>query len=247
MEISYREHTPHLLLSPYIDAYWEMTTGRINPFLNRILPDGCVDIILNLGEDLLIEDGNFKFKNETVALVGTMTRYKQTLTQSNTHLLGIRFKPLGFSAFYKHSILREAANTTSEFEKATLPELRTTGLNLIETLDAFYIQRLNNKHNPLVEIVEAIGQATGLISVSQLAKNNYITTRQLERNFESYLGITPKAYLNFVRYQSAFKTIKQNSGKQSLLDIACDRGYYDHAHLSNEIKKHSGLNPSQLQ
>jgi AraC-like DNA-binding protein len=60
------------------------------------------------------------------------------------------------------------------------------------------------------------------------------------------VGISPKEYINFVRYQFALQQIKQNNSQKSLLDIAIETGFYDHSHLTNEIKKYSGLLPSQL-
>lgn len=70
--------------------------------------------------------------------------------------------------------------------------------------------------------------------------------RQLERVFIQHIGITPKSFINFVRYQFAVQNIRENYSAQSLVNLSIDCGYYDHAHLSNEIKKYSGVSPSQL-
>lgn len=70
--------------------------------------------------------------------------------------------------------------------------------------------------------------------------------RQLERCFKKHIGITPKEFANIIRFQFAFSKIKHNEQRKSLLDIAFDTGYYDHAHLSNAIKRYTGLAPSQL-
>ncbi|QNL48721.1 AraC family transcriptional regulator [Olivibacter sp. SDN3] len=47
-------------------------------------------------------------------------------------------------------------------------------------------------------------------------------------------------------HRLALSKIKRNKGQKNLLDIAFDCGYYDHAHLSNEIKRYTGLAPSQF-
>jgi len=82
--------------------------------------------------------------------------------------------------------------------------------------------------------------------VAELAKNNFIIVRQLERIFMQHVGIGPKAFINFVRYQFAIQNIRESYSAQSLVDISFDCGYYDHAHLANEIKKYCGVSPSQL-
>lgn len=47
-------------------------------------------------------------------------------------------------------------------------------------------------------------------------------------------------------FQAALKKLKNKSYNESFLDLAYEVGYYDHAHLTNEIKKFTGLTPSQL-
>ncbi|WP_432714588.1 AraC family transcriptional regulator [Pedobacter sp.] len=40
--------------------------------------------------------------------------------------------------------------------------------------------------------------------------------------------------------------IQNNTAGQSLTQIAFASGYYDQAHLCNEIKEYAGLTPTQL-
>jgi AraC-like DNA-binding protein len=68
----------------------------------------------------------------------------------------------------------------------------------------------------------------------------------LERHFRRHLGIGPKEFINFTRYLSAVRNIRRDYARKTLLDIAFDCGYYDHAHLTNEIRKYAGVSPSQL-
>jgi AraC-like DNA-binding protein len=68
----------------------------------------------------------------------------------------------------------------------------------------------------------------------------------LERNFKKNIGISPKEFVNILRFQFALEKIKDNQLGKSLQDIAFESGYYDHAHLSNEIKRYTGLSPSQF-
>ena len=47
--MAYTEYHPHPALAPYIDAYWKVTGDNMPLATQTILPDGCVDIIMNLG------------------------------------------------------------------------------------------------------------------------------------------------------------------------------------------------------
>ncbi|PWS26145.1 hypothetical protein DHW03_15225 [Pedobacter yonginense] len=90
-------------------------TGSDPNEVKKILPDGCIDIILNLGSDLIAENGIYKIRTDSATLFGTMTIYKDIIMNSNTYLLGFRFKPLGFFAFYRYDSLDLIANKSVEF------------------------------------------------------------------------------------------------------------------------------------
>lgn len=41
----YQEYSPHPILSPYVDKYWEMKGVLETGEKMKILPDGCTDFI----------------------------------------------------------------------------------------------------------------------------------------------------------------------------------------------------------
>ena len=245
--MAYREFQPHPLLRPYIDAYWVMKGDKPTAEGQRIYPDGCIDIIYNLGGDFLSDSGTYTMRNETVYLVGTMLRYKDITRELNTTLLGIRFKPLGFPTFFQFASLHEITEKTIEFGRKQLPDIRELDEDTLTLLDKFFCSRLPSRLNSLFPLMDTILINKGIISINKLAKLHFITPRQLERNFKKDLGASPKEFTNFIRYQHAMQLIGKKLYSESLLDVALDAGFYDHAHLTNEIKKYSGILPSQLQ
>src|ERR1700741_5490201 len=104
--MQYVEVTPHPMLSNYVDAYWTASGSSTPHSIEKILPDGCVDIIFNLGNDCYTDNGTFLMKSEKTYLVGTMTKDKETEMDNNTKLLGVRFKPGGGSDVGKFLSLR---------------------------------------------------------------------------------------------------------------------------------------------
>ena len=81
--------------------------------------------------------------------------------------------------------------------------------------------------------------------MGKIAKNHYISLRQLERRFKTIVGVTMKEYHSIIRFNKAKDNIMENPNL-SLLNIAFDNGYFDHSHLAKEVNKMSGLNPSEL-
>lgn len=241
--MSYQQFQPHPGLSAYIDAYW--TADGADPACNvqKILPDGCIDILINIGEDFFIDD-HFTFKHEQAYLVGTMTRFRYSRMLRESVILGIRFKPGGFAAFFKFDSLHILTDQTIPFDKKLTPEVFALNASFIHDLDIFFLSRLSSTNTLLTSITKTISAYHGQIYITELAKQHCTTTRQLERIFKRHIGISPKELIGISRFQFAMEQIRQNHSTRSLMQIAFYCGYYDHAHLSNAIKKYSGDVPS---
>ena len=253
--IIYRELRPHPALSPFIDAYWTVTGHNAGFVPDKVLPDACVDIIFNAGPAFAAEIGATRMDRGHAYLIGTMTRFKEMIRPPATRLIGIRFKPGGFPFFYDHQLLKNTADKTIEFDPGLLPDIpepyRQTKIpeypsNLAALLDRFFCNRLAAPSQQILTLITTVHQAEGRLTVTELARRNFITTRQLERLFSLHLDIAPKELINVTRFRYAFSKIRQESPRKRLLDIACECGYYDHAHFTNDIRRYTGSSPSAL-
>jgi AraC-like DNA-binding protein len=243
--MDYRQFRPHPALTNYIDAYWTVTGDKDGSKAEVILPDGCVDIILNTGERCATDNGKFVMHHEKAYLVGTMTTFKKVSMSPDTRLLGIRFKPGAFSFFYKFDALQEINNTTIDFEEEMAPGLQNFTRQTPARLDHFLINRLSEPKRNLLPAVADIQNHKGQIDVKTLSHWHCVTPRQLERSFKQQIGISPKELSRIIRYQHAHSVIQNDRSNRSLLDIAYECGYYDHAHLTNDFKRYTGTVPSK--
>ena len=242
--MKYSQVKPDKSLASYIDAYWTATGDSINTVTEKILPDGCIDIIFNLGSDCITDNGAFNMQSEKVSLVGTMTRFKETIMHNETRLIGVRFKPAGFSAFHKFSSLHEIKDKTIEYEKIFLFDLKKISFDHVSYFNQFFFDKLKKPNHFLLQVIETIRAHKGQIKVEVLASKNFTTVRQLERSFKQHIGISPKQLINLIRYQNAMSAFQERKPKESILSIAFDYGYYDHAHLTNEFKRYNGVTPA---
>jgi len=240
----YQQFQPHHSLQPYIDAYW--TVDADCAVDETILPDGCTDVILNYGEEFYTDSGRFKMEHGKVYLVGTMTRYKNISRSPVSKLTGIRFKPGALSFFYDLPFLKSIANGTVEMDKGMSPSFDKTSRNFTDYLNRYFMDRLTVPKTTILPIIADINHLNGQIKVSELCQRHYLTDRKLERYFIAYLGVPPKAFINFVRCTAVLEKIKENQDNENLFSVAWNNGFYDHAHLTNEVKKHTGLIPSQI-
>src|SRR6185436_20573601 len=79
VELPYTEIVPPVDLAPYVDRLWLRTTLRAPERVHRVLPDGCVDVIVDAGRT-------------AAELVGPMTRAIE-ITGDPAEQVAVRFKP----------------------------------------------------------------------------------------------------------------------------------------------------------
>jgi AraC-like DNA-binding protein len=226
--MGYREYLPHPALQSYIDAYWTVRVSE--DVTHRILPDCCVDLIYNIEAES--------------RLVGTMTTFKDTVHQSGKSVVGIRFKPGGISAFYRLN-LQEVTNLAVPYEDKQLSEIIYRRKDVKNKLDNYFLKKLNAQHLPMYAVMEDIKNNKGQLSVADLISRHTMSERTLERVFKQHTGVSIKGMIRLVRFTNVLDTIKKGK-TQSLTHIAYIAGYYDQAHLCNEVKSFTGLTPAQL-
>lgn len=229
--MSYTEYFPHPALKSYIDAYWIVrVSDQDKPWTHRVLPDCCTDLIFHKGE---------------TALIGTMTTFKDTLQVPDSVSIGIRFKPGAISAFYSLN-LNEVTDLAVPYQDKQLTEIINHGKDIQRKLDLYFLHKLDSKRSPLTALMNDIAGLKGQLSVADLLSRHAMSERKMERLFKMHTGVSVKAMIKLVRFTNALDLIKNNSAGLSLTHIALSAGFYDQAHLCNEIKSYTGLPPSQL-
>jgi AraC-like DNA-binding protein len=254
--VKYQEYRPAPQLEPFLDCYWTSWASHSQEvYVRRIIPDICADIILNLGEEVLVWNGqNHRMKPGKAYLVGTMTTFQDTVLPPGAKLVGFRFKPFGLGALLGIH-LQGVTNQIEELDRKTFsldygychalgtPEGHGKAM---ERLNAYFLRRVSGQDiSQMNHLIGTILDAQGRISVGELAEQYHTTDRQLERKFSSIVGVTLKEICNLTRFQHAYQLIR-NRKERSLLDIAFEAGYYDHAHLTKHVKRYAGRLPSQL-
>ena len=246
----YQEFKPSKKLAHVVDSFWFFSSlERVKN--EKILPDGCMDIIFNFGS----LTGSIA-PNE-IGVTGMMTEYSNKSFEKNTALLGVRFKPgmLGeissFPLFEIKNSITEASVIVPEFNLEAMErliELKSIAhkLKLIEDVIFKIINSKSAVNNSLVfSVINVINNSSVSLSIEEIAKHHFISLRQLERKFKYHVGVTAKEYERIARFKKTKEIIKSHT-KDSLLDIALSSGYSDHSHLANEFKRFSGQTPSEF-
>ncbi|NDV94957.1 helix-turn-helix domain-containing protein [Dysgonomonas sp. 521] len=244
----YKEYPPDLRLQHLIETYW-VADGMIeNAVTQRILPDGCVDIIFDFGSHS-VQTGLPK-------LVGTMTSLLEISYQpGRVQMMGIRFAPAGITAFTRMPVsmitnqnielpLSETLFDNSFYER--LPDMECMQ-ERIRYINTYFLARMHKLYLPDRQIrhaVSLIQSNNGHLSVSKIAGEVCLSERQFERKFKTTIGISPKAFSNIMRFRSVRRYMASHSD-ESMYEIAIACGYHDHSHMNKEFQRLGSFSPSE--
>ncbi|GAB3283642.1 helix-turn-helix domain-containing protein [Larkinella harenae] len=254
--MDYREHQPATNLIPFVDCFWTLQTPPTSAVsIRRIVPDICTDVIYNLGEAVPVWNGEAHLlKPEKLYLMGTMTTFQSLILEPGTNLVGIRFKPFGLSALLgirQQGMVNRIEELdglpfsldSRSFQPSSTTQERSSGF---EKINNWLLRYSNGADNTAINaLVGTLLSVQGRITVRDVAHQYCTTEKQLERKFGGNLGISLKEICNLIRFQHAYALVGQRE-RQSLLDIAFQAGYYDHAHLTRHFKRYAGHPPSHL-
>jgi len=241
--MTYNIYQPAPILRSLIDMYWQVS-GRLSEVeMITLLPDGGINLFVNLGERIQSTCFDREIKHEGIFLVGPMMKTDVQIVRNEVMLYGVRFKPGAFFYFHKYDSLDQVANTFHDFPRHNFPDLKKTTEHFATYFDQFYLDRLSPPKYSVLNCISDIYQNIGSISVSALAKKNFMTERQLERHFKQHVGLPPKKLAALERFRKAYDMLNTKV-KRSIDEIAWECGYYDHAHMTNDFKRFTGQPPT---
>ena len=225
--------------------YWLLSGYVEQKEVISLMPDGGVNLVLNLGEEINSLRFRKSISHEHSYLVGPMLQTDEQVLLGKVLLFGIKFRPGAFTHFYRLEPLDRYSNQFHEFDKKDFPDIKKTITCFTSYIDQFYLDRLSPPRYSVLDIATTISRQPGVLKIHELAKKLFVTERQLERQFNWQIGLSPKEFIKLTRFNIAFGRL-QSGGKQTLLDIALESGYYDHAHLTNDFKRYTGKAPTDF-
>jgi len=82
------------------------------------------------------------------------------------------------------------------------------------------------------------------VSLDELAAVAGLSRYHLLRSFRMRFGLPPHAYQNQLRVRHAKELLFQGA---AITKAALESGFYDQAHLTNVLRRHTGVTPARLQ
>ena len=199
---------------------------------------------------------------ERALLAGQMTGPIELQPTGETEVLGIRFHPAGAASLFSmplHEWTDHIRPLQDAWDRRAL-EWQHLALDAVDLPTALggierkLLQQLGHRRpsNRIIKAENIIGNAVkfidrtgGNVTVDQLAIASGYGRRQLERLFQSHVGVSPKQLCRIVRFQTALAHT-ENCPKPDWAAVAQATGYCDQAHLIRDFRQFSGMTPSVL-
>ncbi len=254
----FRTYVPASPLSHFVSKIWLYEGYAPAHTKERILPDGSMQLIINLREDLTrVYDRHNTDECQSLrgsVISGAHSEFVVIDTAEQASVIGVYFRPGGAFPFLRlpanelrnmHVSLDALWGTAGndlrdQLLEASTPEAKFRILE--KTLLAQAAGSLM-RHPALDYALQEFQNMPKLRTISGVTDRIGLSKRRFIQVFDERVGLTPKLFCRVRRFQRALRLIARG-GRIEWADLAVDCGYSDQAHFIHDFTNFSGLNPS---
>ncbi|HEY1307814.1 MAG TPA: AraC family transcriptional regulator [Vicinamibacterales bacterium] len=259
--MQFHHRVPRPPLDAFVNVIWLCRNDPRPVALERVLPTGAAQLIVNLKEDetriydpeepldVTVTDGT--------VLTGVQSRFQIIDTSEQECVAGVAFKPGGVAAFFS-APAHETSDADTSLEllwgRRRASDLRDqllerndpdAQLDVIERALS-EVLRPAGVHPAVAFALRAFDRAPLTTNIAAVTDAIGMSAKRFIERFRSEVGFSPKRYCRIRRFQRAVT----RAHRGHLVDwpqVALECGYYDQAHFIHEFRSFAGLTPTGYQ
>lgn len=259
----FHTHYPAFPLNNFIDSIFYFEGLVPAHALDRFLPDGNTELLLDLTE--LPQHIHHNTTLEVIQscrhawVSGVRTRPITIPSGNGSRMLVVAFKKGMAHPFYPFpmSELTDTVVMADLVFGISMVELReqllaagTVG-EMFYLLEMFLLTRGGDRlhETPTNRCIEYV--LNGILNQPTYFKFQNLTDRigysqkHFIDLFKKQVGVTPKQYLRIIRFQKVVQELEQNASSCDWSGLALQSGFYDQAHFINDFRDFSGFTPGE--
>lgn len=251
-------HIPAAPLSDFVALLWLYESYRQPHKQERLLPDGSMELVINLKEDRIrIYDSHHTERFQTLRgplLVGARSEFFVIDTAEQHTVAGVHFKPggafpfLGLPAGALHNRLlplndlwgRLADELRERVLEAPTPHAK---LGVMERVLLAHAAGRLNRHPAVAFALREFHGLPHTRTIADVTAQTGLSAKRFIEVFHSEVGLTPKLFCRVRRFQRVLQRIGAGRSVEWAA-VAADCGYFDQAHFIRDFRAFSGINPS---
>ncbi len=231
--MSYGEHPVGGALGAWVECVWRRSGAERPDGYERIVPDGCMDLIWSEAGGLIV--------------VGPNTTAFLSRLPPGAAVTGVRLHPGAGSPLFEvpAPALRDARLPAAEVwgdEGARLEQAVARAADPAAALVAFLAGRARTAAPP-DPLVRAAAARLEAAPVGEVAERLAVSERHLRRLVSAEVGYGPKRLGRVLRLRRALARVRAGV---ELAEVAFSGGYADQAHFSNECRALAGVTPGRF-
>jgi AraC-like DNA-binding protein len=259
--MTFRHRVPRPPLDAFIDSIWVYQNDPQPHGLERILPNGAAQLIVNLKEDeTRLYDPERPDRYVATAgsvLAGVRSGFQVIDTSEQEYVAGVAFRPGGTVPFMRmpaHEASEADVTLEALWGRRRVEALRERLLesgSLDATLDALeaVLREMWCPHqlHPAVHFaLTAFDRAPSTTSIAAVTDAIGLSPKRFIERFKIEVGVTPKRFCRVRRFQRAL-TMSNGGRHVDWTQVAMDCGYFDQAHFIHDFRSFAGLTPTAYQ
>jgi AraC-like DNA-binding protein len=223
------------------------------PFPPR--PEQCVTFYIRGYETCRYLKDGIHVKKPRSVLSGQFTsRVDRFVSYPEILMIIIDFQP---GALHRLTGIPFTEFTNKELDaEAVLPKIKNVNdrlnstesyLEMVQIVESYFTDLVKSSTNKILNVDRLLTAVTTDPdrSIDWLARNAYLSPRQLERKFDERIGISPKTFLRISRFsQSYWLHLKYPNLNWHNIAMTC--GYTDYQHLAKEYKEFANATPTSF-
>jgi AraC-like DNA-binding protein len=245
------------VLAPHVEHLWMVRGYLPARWRNMILPDGAMELIVNLGDPQKLCARNDLTK-QTVFRHSWISGERLSPIVIDeigyVDLIGVRLRAGGAWPFLGIP-LSEFTDQVVELETIFGREIEHLRDQLSEApddksrfdlLESWLVRRARSRTRPTRSVSHAlrvIESGLDAARIGKIADTIGISHKHLLREFDRCVGLTPKVFARLCAFQRVIRFVGQKA-EVDWASTAAACGYHDQAHLIHEFRAFSGLTPA---
>lgn len=253
MTLHFQTVAPAPDLRLFVRHYWVLSGHTAPSATHPVFPDGCAEIVINLGPlaQEILPSGR-PVVQPAALFVGQMTRPVHLAPGPSLRMIGVKLTPWGAAVLLGDESVR-VRDATAALDDLRPDRFRQLAERLEEcagdleigrTLDAAFRERVEAATPATVRAVLQLATVLDSVpsgSLSEWGRHLGCSARTLERRFDRLVGISPKEFVRIRRFQLALRLANTIP---TWATVAARAGYCDQAHLARDFRQFAGASPS---
>lgn len=237
-------------LIPWVKFIWcfEMDKANIH---QKLLPTDCIDVILNLSNDMIYETGFSEITAPPFHVNGLRSTHSYIHQVGNVRIFGISFFPYGFYPFINkplndiHAEIVDLGSLSASLaHKLRAAVSCLTSQKIVEHIENSLCSelRMDGDYMRKANIIADYLKTGDDVTVKIYCDEQGLNIKTFERICLRYTGYMPKALRRIRRFQTASNQLIYNNS-ESLTEIAYDNSFTDQSHFIKEFRRFAGAAP----